>query len=357
MFTDIIGYTALMQADEQKAAAQRALHRKVFEELHIKHHGEILQYFGDGTLSIFKSGVEAVACAIEIQQKLNTIEGIPLRIGVHIGDIVFDGTEIYGDGVNVASRIESMGVAGAVLISGKLNGELDNQQAITTTSLGFFKLKNVSNPLEIFAVTDAGLSIPHRHELGGKRAVDQYAIAVLPFVNLSPSQEAEYLCDGITEEVINALSTIKPLKVTSRTSSFFYKGKNLPLPQIGRDLQVNYILEGSIRIGSDKIRTSATLVDAKADMPLWSETLTRSQDDICALKYEISLLVANKLREHLGHFEIADQLVPSLSVEVDHYNQYLKARFLILKMSQADIETGLDILGSVIEVQPDFPLA
>ncbi|MEM6395115.1 MAG: helix-turn-helix domain-containing protein [Bacteroidota bacterium] len=357
MFTDIIGYTALMQTDEQKAAIQRALHRKVFEEQHQKYYGEILQYFGDGTLSIFNSGVEAVACAVAIQQKLNTRDGIPLRIGLHMGDIVFDGIEIYGDGVNVASRIESMGVAGAILISGKLNDELNNQQAITTTSLGFFKLKNVSNPLEVFAVTEAGLNIPHRHELGGKRAVDQYAIAVLPFVNRSPSQEAAYLCDGMTEEVINALSTIKPLKVTSRTSSFFYKGKNLPLPQIGRDLQVNYILEGSIRIGADKIRISVTLVDAKEDIPLWSERLTRSQDDIFALQDEISLLVANKLREHVGHFDIADQLVAKPSIKVDNYSQYLKARFLILQMSQAGIEEGIDILKRVIKDQPNFPLA
>ncbi|MFK8165382.1 MAG: adenylate/guanylate cyclase domain-containing protein, partial [Lewinella sp.] len=138
MFTDIVGYTALMQTDEKKAVAQRAKHRQVFEETHQRHQGNILQYFGDGTLSTFKSGVEAVACAIAIQQVLNVADGIPLRIGLHTGDIVFDGTEIYGDGVNVAARIESMGVPGGVLISGKLNEELLNQQHLTTTALGFF---------------------------------------------------------------------------------------------------------------------------------------------------------------------------------------------------------------------------
>ncbi|MEO0788987.1 MAG: helix-turn-helix domain-containing protein [Bacteroidota bacterium] len=357
MFTDIIGYTALMQADEQKAAAQRNLHRQVFEEAHQNYQGEILQYFGDGTLSIFKSGVEAVACAIAIQQKLNTADGIPLRIGLHMGDIVFDGTEIYGDGVNVASRIESMGVAGGVLISGKLNSEMSNQQDIGTSSLGFFRLKNITDPLEVFSVTNAGLTVPQRHELGGKRVSDQYTIAVLPFINRSPDQQAEYLSDGMTEEIINALSTIDPLKVTSRTSSFFYKNKNLPLPQIGRELQVKYILEGSVQLVSETIRISATLVDAREDIPLWSETLTRKLDDIFAVQDEMSLLVAEKLREHIGHFDIADQLVPKPSIDVDDYNRYLKARYQILKMSHADIDEGLEMLESIIDRSPGFALA
>ncbi|MEO0734543.1 MAG: adenylate/guanylate cyclase domain-containing protein, partial [Bacteroidota bacterium] len=151
MFTDIVGYTALMQTDERKAAAQREMHRQIFTATHTKHRGEILQYFGDGTLSTFASGVEAVACAVAIQQTLNGPDGIPLRIGIHTGDIVFDGTEIYGDGVNLAARIESMGVAGGVLISGKLNDELSNQQHLSTTALGHFQLKNVARPLAVFA--------------------------------------------------------------------------------------------------------------------------------------------------------------------------------------------------------------
>ncbi|MEM9258803.1 MAG: adenylate/guanylate cyclase domain-containing protein, partial [Bacteroidota bacterium] len=195
MFTDIIGYTALMQADEQKAAAQRQKHRQVFAANHQLHQGKILQYFGDGTLSVFNSGVEAVACAIAIQQALNVKDGIPLRIGLHIGDIVFDGTEIYGDGVNVAARIEGMGVAGSVLISGKLNDELINQQHLTTTALGFFNLKNVERPLSVFAVTNRGLFIPQRHELRGKQTVAKHTVAVLPFINRSDNQEAAYLSD------------------------------------------------------------------------------------------------------------------------------------------------------------------
>lgn len=357
MFTDIVGYTALMQTDEKKAAAQREKHRQVFEQTHERHQGKILQYFGDGTLSTFKSGVEAVACAIEIQQALNVADGIPLRIGLHTGDIVFDGTEIYGDGVNVAARIESMGVAGGVLISGKLNEDLINQQHLTTTSLGFFSLKNLQQPLAVFAVTNAGLKVPQRHELRGKQTVDQHTVAVLPFINRSANEEAEYLSDGMTEEIINALSKIEPLKVTSRTSSFFYKGKQVPLPQIGRELKVAYLLEGSIQLAASRMRITTTLVDAREDAPLWSETLDRELDDIFAVQDEVSLLVADRLREHIGHFDIDDQLVPQLPVSVDNYKRYLKARFHLLKMSEPEIEKGMAILREVVSDQADFPLA
>ncbi len=206
---------------------------KNFNKYHEIYNGEILQYFGDGTLSVFQSGVEAVECAIAIQKALNKGEPVPLRIGLHMGDIVFDGTEIYGDGVNLASRIESMGVAGAILLSGKLNDELKNQQQISTKSLGHFEFKNIANPVEVFAVTNDGIKIPIRSELKGKQKKQTKTIAVLPFVNMSSNEDNEYFSDGMTEEIINALAKIKSLKVTSRTSSFFFKNKKIPIPQIG----------------------------------------------------------------------------------------------------------------------------
>ncbi|RMF04584.1 MAG: helix-turn-helix domain-containing protein [Bacteroidetes bacterium] len=357
MFTDIVGYTALMQADEAKAAAQRRLHRSVFEQQHTRHQGRILQYFGDGTLSVFQSGVEAVACAIAIQKKLNQPEGIPLRIGLHLGDLVFDGTDIYGDGVNVAARIESMGVAGSILLSGKLNDELFNQQAITTTALGLFQLKNISQSIAVFAVTNHGLTIPKRHELRGKRTVAQHTLAVLPFVNRSAQQALEYLSDGITEDIIHALSRVKALKVSSRTSSFFYKNKQVPLSQIGQDLQVAHILEGSVRVAGQRLRITTTLVNIAQDEPIWSQTFNRSLDDIFALQDEMSLLIAERLREHIGHFDITGQLVPRLTVSVDQYQRYLQGRFHILKMSEAEIVTGMAILREIVAQQPAFPLA
>ena len=354
MFTDIVGYTALMQQDEKAAAELRALHRKEFEQQHEIYTGEILQYFGDGTLSVFESGVKAVECAIAIQKALKSV---PLRIGLHIGDIVFDGTDIYGDGVNLASRIESMGVEGAVLLSATLNEQLKNHQQISTKSLGSFELKNIKDPVEIFAVSNDELKVPDRSELKGKQAEQTKTIAVLPFVNMSSSQENEYFSDGMTEEIINALAKIKELKVTSRTSSFFFKNKNIPIRQIGIELNVSTILEGSIRLAGNKMRLTAQLIDVNEDFHFWSETFDRSMDDIFAVQDEISLLIADKLREHVGHFDIDEHLVEDPQIPVDIYNQYLESRYHILKMSKTGIKKGLSILEDIIEKQPDFALA
>ena len=358
MFTDIVGYTALMQKDENIAAKVRAHHRKTFQKQHETYQGEIIQYYGDGTLSVFQSAVQAVECAIKIQQLLQKGEHpVPLRVGLHMGDIVFNGTEVYGDGVNFASRIESMGVAGAILVSGKLNEELKNHQQISTLSLGRFELKNIANPVEVFAVSNEGLKIPDRSQLKGKQKKASKTIAVLPFVNMSSDEENEYFSDGMTEEIINALAKIKELKVTSRTSSFFFKNKNIPVPQIGKELNVSTVLEGSIRLSGNKIRITAQLIDVVDDFHFWSETFDRSMEDVFAVQDEISLLIADKLREHLGHFDIDEHLVEDPKISVEIYNRYLKSRYHILKMRKEDIEKGILILEGVIEEQPLFTLA
>ncbi len=356
MFTDIVGYTALMQKDENAAADKRAHHREEFEQYHQKYNGEILQYFGDGTLSVFQSGVEAVECAIAIQRALKKGEPVPLRIGLHMGDIVFDGTDIYGDGVNLASRIESMGVAGAILLSEKLNDELKNQQQISTQSLGRFGLKNIDNPIEVFAVTNEGIKIPKRSELKGKQTELTKTIAVLPLVNMSSDADNEYFSDGMTEEIINALAKIKGLKVTSRTSSFFFKNKNIPLRQIGQELNVATILEGSIRLSGNKMRITAQLINVKDDFHFWSETFDRSIDDVFAVQDEISLLIADRLREHLGHFELGSQLVDNLNIPIESYKKYLKGRYYLMKLNVAGTEKAISIFQEVIATQPDFAL-
>lgn len=357
MFTDIVGYTALMQEDEAAAARARAHHRQVFDKEHKLHQGEILQYYGDGTLSVFQSVVEAVECAIVIQQELQKGEAVPLRIGLHFGDIVFDGTEVYGDGVNLTSRIESMGIAGAILLSGRLNEELKNHKAISTLSLGHFEFKNITEPLEVFAVTNEGVKIPVPSQLKGKQKEQTKTIAVLPFVNMSSDADNEYFTDGMTEEIINALTKIKKLKVTSRTSSFFFKNKNIPIPEIGAALNVSTILEGSIRLSGNKMRVTAQLIDVNDDFYFWSESFDRSMENIFAVQDEISLLIADKLREHLGHFEIEDHLVDASDIPVETYKQYLKGKYHLQKMNKPNLEKGISILEQVIAAQPNFALA
>jgi TolB-like protein/AraC-like DNA-binding protein len=357
LFTDIVGYTALMQADEARAVAVRDRHRSVFTAQHDRYHGEILQYFGDGTLSVFQSAVEAVECAIAMQRAFQTGEPLPLRMGLHLGDIVFDGTDIYGDGVNLAARIESLSVAGAILVSDHFNRELSSHPHLATQSLGQFELKNVARPVEIFAVAHEGILVPDRAKLRGKGQPQTKSLAVLPFINRSPDPDNEYFSDGMTEEIINALSRVEGLKVTSRTSSFYFKNKKLPLAQIGQELNVATVLEGSVRLAGNRMRITAQLIDVVEDTPFWSETFDRSLDDIFAVQDEISLLIAERLREQLGHLDIEEHLVEAPGVPVAAYKQYLQARYYILKMSKAEIDRGLSILEEVLAEQPNFALA
>ncbi len=355
MFTDIVGYTAIMQDDEQKAVNLRSRHRKVFKEQHDKFNGTLVQYFGDGTLSMFKSAVEAVSCAVALQKELN--EGdikVPVRIGLHLGDIFYDGTEVFGDGVNVAARVEGISESGAVLISEHLNRELKNKNELPTKSLGEYKFKNVTDPVEVFAVCSEGLNIPDPDHMPDKKNDSGKSVAVLPFENMSPATEHEYLSDGMTEEIINALTKIRELKVTSRTSSFHFKGKNLSIKEIGKQLDVSTIVVGSVRLAGGMMRISTQLIDVKEDYSFWSETYDRTLDNIFATQDEISMQIADRLREHLGHLQIDNSLVKKPDVSVAGYTEYLKGRFYLLKMSPKDIKTGMDILEEVTRSNPDY---
>ncbi|MFV1884151.1 MAG: helix-turn-helix domain-containing protein [Balneola sp.] len=357
MFTDIVGYSALMQKDEAAAVNIRTRHRQVFQEQHQARNGTIVQYFGDGTLSFFNSAVDAVLCAVELQKGFNSGDiQVPVRIGIHLGDIFYDGTEVFGDGVNVASRIEGVSEAGAILVSESVNRELKNQAELSTVSIGNFQFKNISAPMEVFAVSGRGLKVPESDKLPQKD-FDEKSVAVLPFENLSPSSENEYLCDGITEEVINALTKIQELKVTSRTSSFHFKGKKLSLKEIGEQLTVSTIVTGSIRLAGNQMRISAQLIDVTEDYSFWSESFDRSLENIFAIQDEVSLIIAERLREHLGDLHIDQQLVEPPQVSVDGYTAYLKSRYHILKMNQRDIETGMNILKEVLEQSPDYVYA
>ncbi len=342
-----------MQESEIKAAALRKKHREVFKNEHLKFQGKIIQYFGDGTLSMFDSAVEAVKCAISIQKlfKESEIE-IPVRMGLHIGDVFFDGTEIYGHGVNLAARIESISQSGAVLISDRVNAELQNHKGITTKSLGTFTFKNVTDPVEVFAVDESWLVtdiVTEQHKSEQKKSV-----VVLPFENLSHSEDQEYFCDGMTEELINALTKIRELKVTSRTSSFHFKGQQVSTAEIGNQLGVSTIVHGSIRLAGSTIRITVQLIDVEEDYVYWSNNFDRSLDDIFAVQDEISLTIAERLREHLGHLIIDRNLVPEQDISIDGYNTYLKGRYHILKMTDSDIRLGLSLLEQLVNDSPNY---
>ncbi|NND34168.1 MAG: tetratricopeptide repeat protein [Saprospiraceae bacterium] len=356
MFTDIVGYAAMMQESEERATLVREKHRNSLRRWHKKFHGEILQYYGDGTLSVFKSSVEAVECAIAIQRELQQGTYVPLRIGLHVGDIVFSGSEVYGDGVNLASRVENLGIPGAILISDKINYEIKNQENIQSQKIGYFEFKNIKEPVEIFAISNSGIKVPVRSELKGKMKEKKHTIAVLPFINVSSDPENEYFSDGISEEILNALVKIKDLRVTARTSSFSFKGKNIDVREIGQQLGVTHVLEGSVRKSDKRVRITAQFVSTVDGYHLFSQTYDRTLEDIFAVQDEISQKILNLLRQHLEVAQRYRQLVISPTTNMEAYETYLKGLYYFNQWGKEPMGKAIPYFQDAIEMQNDFAL-
>jgi TolB-like protein/class 3 adenylate cyclase/Tfp pilus assembly protein PilF len=352
MFADIVGYTAMMQEDEAKAKRIRDRQREVLEACIDKYHGKIIQYYGDGTLSIFGSALEAVRCAIRIQRRLTKQYNIPLRIGLHLGDIVYDDEGAYGDAVNVAARIEALSTGGGILISDRINDELKSHPEIKTQLLGEYRLKNVSRPMELYCVVEKNLAIPTSSEIQLKTGSIRRSIAVLPFVNMSADPENEYFSDGITEEIINALTNVEGLEVASRTSVFAYKGINKNIRHIGKELQVGYLLEGSVRKWGDRVRITAQLINMENGFHLWSETYDRESKDIFEIQDEIARKIASKLQK--GFSPEDQKLVVPKAENIECYNEYLKAKYYWHKWTPEDALKSIDHYERAVAISPNF---
>lgn len=356
MFTDIEGYTAMMQNDEQAAIMTRKRHKTVLENLIDQHRGDILQYYGDGSLSIFDSAIEAVNCAVAIQSTLTQEPRVPLRIGIHTGDIMRDDEGIYGDGVNVASRVESLSVAGGVLISDKVFDEIKNHPQFDTISLGQFELKNVERPIELFALANEGLTVPKSDQLRAIGQSHRKSIAVLPFVNMSSDPENQYFSEGITEEIINMLVKIDGLDVIARTSAFAFKDKNMDIRQIGRELGVSTILEGSVRKAGNRVRITAQLIETADGYHLFSETYDRDLEDIFAVQDEIALLIANKLRENFDKPPKEGMRESQPTENIEAYELYLKGQHSLWLGSPEGIRTSIEYFEKAVKLAPNFAL-
>ncbi|WP_242203569.1 FlgO family outer membrane protein [Aestuariivivens insulae] len=343
MFTDIEGYTSLMQNDEMEAMVIRKRHREIFDTVTERFNGELIQYFGDGTLSIFRSSVEAIKCGIELQNAFMSEPKIPVRIGVHVGDIVRTESDIIGDAVNIASRIESLGVAGSILISDKVNDQIRNQRDITTQFIDAVDFKNVNKVIPVFAVTNGDLVVPEKNSLKGKtkpkdsevyksyRKKSLYTLAalsliilvlmyfimkkstayelreptlaVLPFNDMSNSGSSNIFADGITEDIITHLSKIQHIQVISRASSMHYKGTDKSIKEIAKELGVNYILEGSVRVNDNQVRVNANLVDASSNKNLWANNYDNTLVQIFKIQTNVSKDIANTLQITLSDTE------------------------------------------------------
>ena len=357
MFSDMTGYTALMQQNEQSAKIKRRRLKEVLENSVSIHNGKILQYYGDGALSIFNSAIDGVNCAVEIQQILQMDPKVEVRIGIHSGDISIEEDTIYGDGVNLASRVESLGVPGSVFISEKVYDEIKNQDNITAREMGYFELKNVIKPVRIFAIDNKGLVVPSRDELKGKTKQPNNKLAVLPFVNMSADPENEYFSDGITEELLNAFTKVDGLQVTSRTSSFAFKGKNTDIREIGIQLNVDRILEGSVRKSGNRVRITAQLINTADGYHIWSENFDRDITDIFEVQDEISSIIVNKCRVNLTAKEHEEKLVKVPTQNLEAYTLFLKGLHFYNKITPKNVKKSIEFFDKAIEHEPDYAYA
>jgi adenylate cyclase len=352
MFSDMTGYTALMQQNEQLAKDKRRRLKEVLETSVAAYSGKILQYYGDGALSIFKSAVNGVRCAVEIQQTLQREPKVDLRIGIHTGDISIEDETIFGDGVNLASRIESLAVPGSIFISEKVFDEISNQENLTAREMGYFELKNVTKPVRIFAIECNGLVVPTRDALKGKTKQPANRLAVLPFVNMSADAENEYFSDGITEELLNAFSKVDGLQVTSRTSAFAFKGRNTDIRDIGIQLNVDRILEGSVRKSGNRVRITAQLINAADGYHIWSENYDRDLTDIFEVQDEISSIIANKCHKKLTEQEHKENLVKAPTQNLEAYTLFLKGLHFQNKLTPNDAKKAIEYFEKAITLEP-----
>ncbi len=357
LFADMTGYTALMQENEQLARNQRRRLKDVLELSVAQYNGKILQYYGDGSLSIFNSAIDSVGCAINIQQQLQQEPKVELRMGIHTGDVIIEEDAIYGDGVNLASRIESLAVPGGIFISEKVYDEIKNQSAINTREMGYFELKNVKQPVRVFAITNDGIIVPGREELRGKTKQTNNRLAVLPFVNMSADPENEYFSDGITEELLNTLTRVEGLQVISRTSAFAFKGKSHDIRDIAIQLNVDKVLEGSVRKAGNRVRITAQLINAADGYHIWSENYDRNLTDIFEVQDEISAIIANRLRENLSSKQKEEHFVKAPTTNVTAYTYFLKGLHYWNKLTPADCRKAIECYDQAIDIEPTYAQA
>jgi TolB-like protein/class 3 adenylate cyclase/Tfp pilus assembly protein PilF len=353
MFADMTGYTAMMQDDEQKAKTLHSRQKKAIDTHIPGNKGKIIQYFGDGTLSIFDSSIDAIKAGIEIQRELLQEPKVLLRIGIHSGEVVLDKDGLYGDCVNVASRIETLSVPGSVFISDKVHDEIKNHKEIKVKSMGRFSLKNVKRQIDVYAIANDGLIVPDTVHLDAKVGSEK-SIAVLPFVNMSNDAENEYFSDGISEEILNALTQVEGIRVTSRTSSFSFKGKQEDVRQIGIKLGVSAILEGSVRKAGNKVRITAQLINTADGYHIWSEVFDGDLDDIFKVQDEISLKILNRLKENFAPVQNHDPIIKPATKNIDAYNIYLKGMYHWNKSKPEDIKIAVKTFQEAIQKDPQF---
>lgn len=413
MFTDMVGYSTLAQRDDKLALELLEEHRRLLREIFPHFNGTEIKTIGDAFLIEFHSALEAAQCAIEMQRTLAkrnhdvpTTRRIEIRIGIHIGDVVHRDGDVYGDGVNIASRIEPLAGAGGICVSMDVERQIRNALEARFEKLAPTELKNISVAMDLFRIVlpweqrakadpaEAGVrgrSFPasrlawvgaivlaaagaawwFAHQAGKQvasspsvstsrtaPATDQKSVAVLPFVNLSPEKADEYLSDGMTEELLNALAKVKGLHVPGRSSSFAFKGRKEEgiFRKVGEQLHVNTVLEGSVRKAGTRLRITAQLINVADGFHLWSETYDREMADIFAIQSDVAQRVATALKGQLLAGE-REQLARKPTENLEAYGLYLKGRYHMIKDTEEASWKAIESYEKAIELDPNYALA
>ncbi len=405
MFTDMVDYSALAQRDQALALELLEEHRQIVRSLFSRFNGTEIKTFGDAFLVEFHSALEAAQCAIEIQRTLAkrnhdvaADRRIEVRIGIHIGDVVHRGGDVYGDGVNIASRIQAVAGAGGICVSTDVERQIHNTLEARLKKLAPTELKNIHVPMDLYWIVlpwekdvqlkqaAPAVAVQGRRKswlvwtaaalfalavIGGLvswrqlkttaqtpliKAPTANSVAVLPFVNISPDKENEYLSDGITEDLSTALTQVKGLRVPARTSSFAFKGKTEDIRQIGEQLNVGTVLEGSVSKAGNKLRISAQLVNVADGFHLWAANYDREMTDILDIRSDISRRVVDALKVQLGVSE-TERLTKKPTETTEAYESYLLGRYQLNKFTEAGFTNSVKHFKQAIALDPTFALA
>jgi adenylate cyclase len=357
---DVAGYSRLMGADEEGTLSRLNVHRREFLEPKIAdHRGRIVKRTGDGVLIEFASAVDATRCAVEIQHGMverNALvpqdKRIELRIGIHVGDVMIEDGDIFGDGVNIAARLEGIASPGGICISDDAYRQVRGKLDANFQDAGEHELKNIARPVQVYQLHPGG----DAKQAPALALPDKPSIAVLPFQNLSGDPEQEYFADGMVEDIITGLSRIKWLFVIARNSTFTYKGRPVDVKQVGRELGVRYVLEGSVRKATDRVRITGLLVDTATGAHVWAERYDRRLEDIFALQDEITLNVVGAIEPSLRYAEI-ERVKRKRPDSLDAYDLVLRAMPHVYVAMPEEAAKALPLLEEALALEAGYATA
>src|SRR5215510_9105358 len=356
---DLAGYSRLIGADEEGTLARLRADRQALVDPKIKkYRGRIIKTTGDGMLVEFASVVDAVHCAVEIQAGMvernrahPQDKRLEFRIGINVGDVVVDGSDIHGDGVNVAARLEALAEPGGICVSGRVQEDAQGKVDITFEDAGEQQLKNIARTVRVYYARLNGAAAKPALALPGKPS-----IAVMPFNNMSGDPEQEYFADGIVEEIITALSRMRWLFVIARNSSFTYKGRAVDVKQVGRELGVRYVLEGSVRKAASRVRITGQLIDTSTGVHLWAERFEGSLEDVFDLQDQVAASVVGAIAPKLEQAEI-ERAKRKPTASLDAYDYYLRGMAAVHLWTREGNEEALAHFQRAIELDPGFASA